>query len=201
MKRMSGHREVVPFKIRLSIARAVSMSYSMIPDCPGRLRQQVEIAGWKNTTALRRLSSSKTDAKSRIAGPLIDVVRPQSDAVGFQRVKGIFDFFQAPVLVGKRQRREHSEAAREIRYELRVVFVALASEAARPFAFVAHRIHHQALDRGQHCGGDTCFIHHLDGGLRGPGWRVKAGLRHVVCHGLYVGRRIQVMVHVDTAES
>ena len=38
----------------LSMARAVSMSKSIMPDAELRLRQQVECAGWKNTTALRR---------------------------------------------------------------------------------------------------------------------------------------------------
>src|ERR1700730_2140702 len=47
--------------------------------------------------------------EDRIAGPLIAVTRPQADAVGLERVEGIFDLAQTSVCVGQRDRRKMSE--------------------------------------------------------------------------------------------
>ena len=57
---MSGYLRAVPAKIMRAMARVVSVPYSMSAGRrPGtRLRQQAGPAGWTNTTALRRLSSS-----------------------------------------------------------------------------------------------------------------------------------------------
>ena len=80
--RVSGHRKSIPFNRRLSIA--VSMSHSTIPGCSGRLRQQVDLAGWKKTTAA--IQSIKCRSEGGIARPFIEVIGPKRNAVRLRRV-------------------------------------------------------------------------------------------------------------------
>ena len=68
--------------------------------------------------------------EGRIAEIFAVVARQQADAVGLERVEGVFDFLQAAVGVRRRDRREQAEAAGMIAHELGAVFVDLAAELA-----------------------------------------------------------------------
>ncbi len=66
----------------------------------------------------------------RVAEPLVAVTALQADAVGLQRVEGVFDLFQGRVDVEHRQRREQAEAARMVAHHAGRVLVAGAGQPA-----------------------------------------------------------------------
>ncbi len=163
------------------------------------MRQQLGAAGWKKTTALRRFEFFKDGRERRVAGPLIQITGPQRDAVRLEDVKGIFDFTQASVGIGKRYRGEQPEAAGMILDSLRAIFVVFPHQHARSLAAVAHGVHHQALDGRQHGGGNPVFVHHLQRSRRRPGSQLEARGVHLLLHGLYITRRRHMMMHVNGA--
>ena len=95
----------------------------------------------------------------RVAQPDVFVAREQADAVRFQRVAGVLDFFQRGIHVGQRHRREESEPGRVILHQLRAVLVARAGEPVRhgPVSEPQARIRDRH-DRG----GNAAPVHVLD---------------------------------------
>jgi hypothetical protein len=94
-----------------------------------------------------------------IAQIAIAIARQQPDAIGFQGVESVLDFFEAVVDGGHRQKREQAEATLVIRSHLCAVLVHLAREAAGFVAVAEPR----AGGGGRYDGcGETLFIHGLD---------------------------------------
>ena len=133
-----------------------------------------------------------------VAGILVHVVRRQRDAVGVERIEGIFDLAQAALDVRQRQRGEMAEPAPVIPLHLRRGLVDLAGEGPRRGGVAqpgARRRHRQHRHR------DAVLVHRLDGLARLPVLQpVVEGVGGVLEHvaGLLdVDRRIGMMVGVD----
>ena len=77
---------------------------------------------------MRRFELVEHRREGVVAGILVDVVRRQRDAVGVERVEGIFDLAQAAVGVRQRQRREMAEPALVVPLHLGGGLVAFARE-------------------------------------------------------------------------
>ena len=134
-----------------------------------------------------------------VAGILVDVVGRQRDAVGVERVVGVFDLAQAALDVRQRQRREMAEAALVVRLHLRRRPRCIRGRSVRDACGVAEP-DARRRDR-QHRHRDAVLVHRLDGLARVPfGQPVVEGVGGVLEHvaGLLdVGRRIGVVVGVD----
>ena len=129
----------------------------------------------------------------RVAEILVAVAREQADAVGLERVEGVFDFLQAAVGVGRRDGGEQAEAAGVVGHHPRAVFVALAPEPARQRHVVGEpgaRLH-QRDDRGR----DSALVHVVERHLRRPSRRTAAAAPDR--HHVGVERRDVVVVDVD----
>ena len=131
------------------------------------------------------------DRRERCVAEIFSVVAcQQADAVGLERVEGVFDFLQAAVGVRRRDRGEQAEAARMIAHELGAVFVDLAAELAG-FLIVAPP--GAGLDLRQHRRPDAALVHVVERHLHRPFWR--AGL--VLAERLAMLRRQEMVVDVD----
>ena len=128
-----------------------------------------------------------------VAEILAVVAGPERDAVGLERVVGVFDLLQAALDVDRRDRREDAEAVRVVAAQLGGVVVALAREPPRgllDLAVPGARIE----DRGDRVG-DAGLVHVVERHLHRPGRAAFAALALDV-H-LALRRRDDVVVDVD----
>ena len=131
------------------------------------------------------------DRRERCVAEILAVVAcQQADAVGLERVEGVFDFLQAAVGVRRRDRREQAEAAGMIAHELGAVFVDLAAELA---GFLVVAPPGAGLDLRQHRRADAALVHVVERHLHRPFRR--AGL--VLAERLAMLRRQEMVMDVD----
>src|SRR5262249_1954648 len=126
----------------------------------------------------------------------------QADAVGMQRVEGVFDLLEGGVGVEHRQRREQAEAAGKVLHHAGAVVAAQAHHAGR---LVRARIEPQAGGGGerQDPRADAGLVHLLDRLLARPAdlaWEMRPLARvFPVEPRLLVLGRIEVVMGVDQA--
>ena len=118
MIRMSGQRCDVPLNTMLTMARVVSVPYSIIESwitisfriaCSNRPQRM----GVDHRLAPVELFEDRRE--DLVAEPFVVIARDRCDAVGFQHIESVFDLFQRAVDIGQRQRGEHAESAGMIR--------------------------------------------------------------------------------------
>ena len=135
--------------------------------------------------------------KRGVAEILALIAAHEADAVGFERVVGVFDFAKRAVYVGQRHRREHAEPPRVICHQPGAVLVALPRELARCLVVTEP---HARLARRDHGRGDAVPVHVLDGFCGCPGHE-----RHLTritrLDGLDETGRGEVAVDVDPVRS
>src|SRR5262249_56069070 len=102
--------------------------------------------------------------EGRIAEILVLVTGQQADAVGVERVEGVFDLSEAALRVGWRDHGEQAEAAGMVPYHLGAVLVELARKAARLLDVVS--VPDPGLDDREDPARNPALVHLLD---RGPG--------------------------------
>ena len=121
---MFGYFAAVPLYRRLTIVRAVSIGYSIVPGM--RVDNRVPAVQLFVDRPEFGIAEILVSVK-RLAAP----VRVHVNAVGFERVQSVFDLLQAAVDIGKREHGKHSQAARMTGNHFRGVVVDFACEPSR----------------------------------------------------------------------